>query len=77
MDDSDKRRDDEQDETPEWNTPAAADDEAGELSVAVRRVLASDQHLSERRVFYGRAGADEEEPDANAEKTDAEDASLL
>ncbi len=66
MNDSDERRDDERDEaapadeTPDWNTPDLGDDD-DELPIAVRRVLASDQHLSERRVFYGQAGAEEEE----------------
>jgi hypothetical protein len=62
MGDADGRRDDERDEavdgTPDWNTPEEDEDE---LPVAVRRVLASDQHLSQRRVFYGQAGADEDE----------------
>lgn len=60
---SDRRRDDERDETPEWNTPvieAAPADEGAALPVAVRRVLASDRHLRQRRVFYGQAGTDEE-----------------
>jgi len=64
MSESDKRRDDERDETPEWNTPAteaAPASEGDALPVAVRRVLASDRHLSQRRVFYGQAGADEDE----------------
>lgn len=66
MSDSDERRDDERDEaapadeTPDWNTPDLGDDD-DELPIAVRRVLASDQHLSERRVFYGQAGAEEAE----------------
>ncbi len=66
MSDSDGRRDDERDEaapadeTPDWNTPDLGDDD--ELPIAVRRVLATDRHLSERHVFYGRAGADDETP---------------
>lgn len=62
MGDPDGRRDDERDEavddTPAWNTPEEDEDE---VPVAVRRVLASDRHLSQRRVFYGQAGADEDE----------------
>ncbi len=78
MSESDERRDDERDEAapankhPDWNTPeiAPATGGAAELSVAARRVLASDQHLSQRRVFYGQAGADEDE----TEPTDEDEA---
>ena len=69
----DERRDDEQEETPEWNTPeieVATDDEDDELPIAVRRVLASDQHLSQRRVFYGQAGEDEDEEPTEPENED-------
>lgn len=50
-------------EAPDWNTPAseaAPDSPIADLSVAVRRVLAVDQHLSQRRVRYG-PDEDEEE----------------
>lgn len=75
MSESDERRDDERDagalagEEPEWNTPEDEPPPTAEadLPVAVRRVLATDQHLSQRRVFYGQAGADEEEPEAEDE----------
>jgi hypothetical protein len=72
MSESDKRRDDDQgavapvDGGADWNTPAIEDD-ADELPVAVRRVLATDQHLSQRRVFFGHAGADEDEPEGKGE----------
>jgi hypothetical protein len=71
MSESDARRDDDQgeaapaDERADWNTPEIEDD-ADKLPVAVQRVLASDQHLTERRVFYGQAEADEEEAEAEA-----------
>lgn len=80
MSESDERRDDERDEAapvaehPDWNTPeietTTGGDGSEQLSVAARRVLASDQHLSQRRVFYGQAGADEDE----TEPTDEDEA---
>lgn len=45
-------------EASAWNTPepaAVPNGTTGELPVAVRRVLATDQHLTQRRVSYGEA----------------------
>lgn len=63
MGESDKRRDDEAGRNPEWNTPAieaAPTGEGDELPIAVRRVLASDQHLSQRHVLSGQPELNEE-----------------
>jgi len=65
MSESDKRRDDEQGDTPEWNIPeieAAPGGDGDELPVAVRRVLATDRHLRQRRAFFGQAGEAAPEP---------------
>ncbi len=65
MSESDERRDDERDEaapaddTPDWNTPEIGGGDDGDLPIAVRRVLASDRHLSQRRIFYRQSEAGE------------------